>query len=100
MRYVSNAPKACIVALLISLAAPGLSSQSRSVAALLPAEVVSQLAATGRAVHTGTVLPAFLPIHPSSSSLQYALAAEKPSILVEAVFSIPRPEPADAAARS
>jgi hypothetical protein len=69
-------------------------------AQLLPAEAASQLAAKGKAVRSGSGLPAFLPQVPASAAIQEAIAAEKPSVLVEAVFSHPRARLAGVAAKA
>jgi hypothetical protein len=71
-----------------------------SVSRLLPIEAAAQLAASGKAVRSSSGDPGFLPAHPASAGIREALAAEKPSVLVEAVFALPRAEPAGAAARS
>jgi hypothetical protein len=69
-------------------------------ARLFPADAAGQLAASGKAVRTSSGEPGLLPLHQGSDSIRDALASEKPSLLVEAVFVLPRPKPADDAAMS
>jgi hypothetical protein len=96
-----------VVLVFLALAAPR-PAQAQSVpgggdsaaAQLLPAEAAAQLAAKGKAVRSGTGLPAFLPLHPASAAIRDAVVAEKPSILVEAVFALPRARLPGAAARA
>jgi hypothetical protein len=80
--------------------APGVHAQGRMAASLLPPEAAAQLAAAGKASRSGSGVPAFLPDHPASAAIRSAIAAENPSLLVEAVFTLPRPRPANAAARA
>jgi hypothetical protein len=55
----------------------------------------------GKAVRVSSgSAPALLPAHAAAEAYRAALAAEKPSVLVEAVFVLPRHTPEDAAARA
>jgi hypothetical protein len=96
-------PRAVLIFLALA-ALPQAQAQSAAVdqpaAQLLPAEAASQLAAGGKAVRSGSGLPAYLPLHPASDATREALTAEKPSILVEAVFSLPRARLPGAAAKA
>lgn len=69
-------------------------------ARLLPADAASQIAASGKAVRTSSGEAGLLPLHRGSDLIRDSLASEKPSLLVEAVFVLPRPKPADDAATS
>ncbi len=70
------------------------------VSQLLPADALAQLAASGKAIRSSAGDPAFLPAHPSSAAIRDELESGRPSLLVEAVFSLPRAKPAGAAATS
>ncbi len=55
-----------------------------------------ELLSKGKAVRTSeTGLPALLPASPGSQTIRSAIAAEKPGILVETVFLLPRAAPSD-----
>lgn len=71
-----------------------------TIAGLFPPEAMAQLAASGKAVRSSSGEPGFLPAHQASAAIREGLSAEKPSVLVEAVFSLPRAKPADAAAKA
>jgi hypothetical protein len=73
---------------------------SSPVARLLPPEAAARLATSGKAVRSSSGSPGYLPDHPASAGIRDALAKEKPSLLVEAVFALPRAMPSGAAARS
>jgi hypothetical protein len=83
---------------LLALSIHAAGAQGRNAADILPKEAAAAIAATGRAVRAGSGEPEYLPTHESAAALRAALAAEKPSVLVEAAFELKRPKPASAAA--
>jgi hypothetical protein len=77
----------------LSLAAVAQEPQS---AAALCAPYHDELISKGKATRTGDgATPQLLPIDPSADRIRAAVAADKPGILVETVFFLPRPAPAD-----
>lgn len=103
MKHAHSLPRALAALLLAAVATASVFAQGAAVkgaAALLPPEASSLLAADGKAVRAGAGAPDFLPLHPASAALRDALATEKPSVLVEAVFELKRALPSGAAARS
>jgi hypothetical protein len=98
----SLAPYLTAIALLFltafGLGAEGQASQSASLTSLLPAEAASLLASSGRAVRTSSEKLSFIPNHPASAAIREAFEKEKPSLVVEAVFALPRPKPPTEAA--
>ncbi len=85
-----------------SPAVAGASAAPRLVpaSALVPAASLADFARDGKLVRAamGKAEPGLLPSHPAAEAVRGALAAEKPSVLVEAVFLYKRPLPADPAA--
>jgi hypothetical protein len=71
-------------------------AQDAKTAASLCAPYHDELISKGKATRTGDdATPQLLPIDPSSDRIRSAIAADKPGILVETVFFLPRPAPAD-----
>ena len=68
--------------------------------ALLPPAFLADFARDGKLVRAamGKAEPGLLPAHPAAEAVRGALASEKPSVLVEAVFLYKRPVPVDPAA--
>lgn len=81
---------------LASLSPVALKAEGPAAADILDKAAYAELQAGGKAVRTetGPVLT-LLPVHASAEGIRAAVAAEKPSIVVEAVFSIPRKAPGD-----
>jgi len=100
--FLLRTPRPTIVALLILIAlglnAEGEAPQGASLAALLPADVVSLLASSGKAVRTSSGKLSLIPNHQAGTDIREAFDKEKPSLVVEAVFALQRPKPATAAA--
>ncbi|HRY53777.1 MAG TPA: hypothetical protein P5133_08560 [Spirochaetia bacterium] len=77
---------------LATLSAQGLAP--RPAAELLGTEAFRLASAEGKALRASEGgKPVLLPAHPSAEALRAALAAEKPAVLVEAAFVLPRPAP-------
>jgi hypothetical protein len=89
-----------LIAAFLLLLVSALGARAQPIAALLPPEAAALLASSGKAVRSGSSAPAFLPLHPSSAAIRDAIGAEKPSVLVEAVFALHGAKPASPAARS
>jgi len=69
-------------------------------ASALCAPYFPELAAKGKATRTSdSGVAALLPLDPASEGIRSAVAADKPGILVETAFLLPRKGPADAAGR-
>jgi hypothetical protein len=68
-------------------------------ASLLGPGAYEEVRASGRAVRLGKGAPTLLPAHPAAASVQAAIAADNPPILVETVFVLPRRAPTGSAAR-
>jgi hypothetical protein len=66
---------------------------------LLGPEAYAEALVSGRAVELGKLSPKLLPAHPAAAPLREAIAAEAPSILVEAAFLLPRRAPENRTAR-
>jgi hypothetical protein len=79
--------------------AQALGAQGRTIASLLVPEAASAIASAGKATKRSEGVPAYLPLHPASEALREAIATQKSSILVEAVFVLKRKARADAAGR-
>jgi hypothetical protein len=63
----------------------------RSAAELLGAEAYGEATAKGKAVRVSQGgLPTLLPSHPAAEAFRAAISAEKPGVLVEAAFVLPR----------
>jgi hypothetical protein len=76
-----------------SLCAQGASARA-SAAGILGEETCAEIAAKGKIVRTGAKLE-LLPRHPAAEGIRAAITAQKPGIIVESAFTIPRPRPAD-----
>lgn len=72
------------------------SAEAESAASLLPGRMAAPIAGIGRAVGSSAGEPGLLPRHSAAAAMRAAIAAENPSILVEAVFVLPRAKSADA----
>lgn len=79
------------------LIAEGQAAQGSSLASLLPADAASALASSGKAVSTSAGKLSLIPNHQAAKAIREAVEKEKPSLIVEAVFALKRPKPADAA---
>jgi len=94
--------RAGLSALVLAMLAPAaIVAEGPAAADLLGQAVYAEVLAGGKAVRTeaaGTSLT-LLPAHSSAEGIRAAVAAEKPSIIVEAAFSIPRRRPVDQAGR-
>jgi hypothetical protein len=97
-----RAPRPTLVAFLILIAfglnAEGEAPRGASLAALLPADVVSLLASSGKAVRTSEGKLSLIPNHQAAADIRKAFENENPSLVVEAVFALQRPKPASAIA--
>jgi hypothetical protein len=85
------------VLVLAMLAPAAIAAEGPGAADLLGRSLYAELQAGGKVVRTeaaGTSLT-LLPAHSSAEGIRAAIAAEKPSVIVEAVFSIPRKAPDD-----
>jgi hypothetical protein len=90
-----------LAALALSLPAPAMiAAEGPTAADILGQAAYAELQAGGKAVRTeaGTSL-ALLPAHACAEGIRAAIAAEKPSIIVEAAFALPRRRPSDEAGR-
>jgi hypothetical protein len=87
---VAFAPVAAQATPSATQALPGLSS-------LVPASAYAELVKSGSLVQTAPEGrgPVLLPTHAASASIRAALAAEKPNLIVEALYLYRRPRPAD-----
>lgn len=84
----------------ISVAAAGsVAASLPAIADLLPEGMAAEMASTGKATRASQEASlALLPRDPASAELRAALEAQKPSVVVEALFVLKRPAPADAPA--
>lgn len=85
------------LAALLAFSAIALSAEGL-LAALLPPDAASELAASGKALRRGSGELSLLPRHPAAAALRAAVEKEKPSLVVEAAFALKRPKPASAQA--
>jgi hypothetical protein len=82
----------------LALSADGQAEPRKSVSALLTPATAALLASSGKAVATSSGELSLLPEHPAGQAIRAAVARDKPSLVVEAVFALKRPMPAQAAA--
>ncbi|HTX73850.1 MAG TPA: DUF6675 family protein [Rectinemataceae bacterium] len=95
-----NRGRCALVATLFSLCILMASAQSSPASALLDDAALGDIAAQGSASAVDNDgLPSLLPRLPSAQAIRAALAAEKPKVLVEALFLYPRPAAAGDEAR-
>jgi hypothetical protein len=88
-----------LAAALALAAAAGAEAAPSTAAAILGQDTWTRLQSAGKIVRTSSDGKALLiPSHPATAALAEALAAEKPGLLVETLFAIPRSAPADRAA--
>lgn len=81
-----------------AFAAPLASAPALPSAAALCPSYWPELVAQGKVLKTGDgSAPALLPLGPRGDQLRTAIASDKPGILVESAFFLPRPAPADEA---
>ncbi len=86
--------------LLIALAALAAGAQAPRGAASLCAPFYDEMIAKGRAQRmSGGASPKILPLAPGADRIRAAIEAEKPGILVETAFFLPREDPSDQAQR-
>jgi hypothetical protein len=97
---ITRYPRAIAALVLFSCAAAAFSAPSFSLpsAAAICAPYYAELAAQGKVLKTsdGTA-PSLIPGGPRAEALRLAIAADKPGILVESAFFLPRTAPADEA---
>lgn len=102
--YVRRAiVRALAVALVSCLKIAAVSAEGAPAPRLVAADIIgkdayAEVRTAGKAVRTGSAL-AILPAHAAAENIRAAIAAEKPSVIVETVFALPRARPADPAAR-
>jgi hypothetical protein len=71
-------------------------TEAENAVSSLPVEMAARISATGKAVRSSAGEPSLLPLHTASTAIRDAIVAEKPSILVEAIFILPRAKNANA----
>ena len=81
---------ALMIIVLVELCGAVRDTEAENAVSSLPVEIAAQISASGKAVRSSAGEPGLLPLHPASTAIRAAIAAEKPSILVEAVFILPR----------
>jgi len=74
----------------------GPSARTGDAASILGSAVLAEARRDGRAVRTGSA-PSILPEHSAAAGLRQVVASEKPGIVVESTFVLPRAKPADPA---
>jgi hypothetical protein len=79
-----------IIIVLVELCGAVRDANAESAASSLPVAMAAQISANGKAVHMSAGEPGLLPLHAASTTIREAIAAEKPSILIEAIFILPR----------
>jgi hypothetical protein len=84
--------KACLSALMLaSMSSAAISAEGPAAADIMGKAAYAELQAGGKAVRTGKdATLSLLPAHSSSEGIRAAIAAERPSIVVETLFSLPR----------
>jgi hypothetical protein len=90
-----------IMALICPLAAETVAvPRLPSLDALIKPAVLQELRSSGKVVkvNTSDSLPTLIPDYSGAAAFRDALAAEKPKLLVEAIYILPRPAPVDATA--
>jgi hypothetical protein len=100
-RTTSNRVKAALSAIVLFIAtASALAAEGADAVDIVGAEAYAEIQAKGKAVRTDSgSTPSLLPLHAAADGFRKAIAAEKPSVIVETVFAIPRARPADQAGR-
>lgn len=76
------------------------SAQSKSLQdarSLVGSVVYDEVQSTGKAVRLGKGSPSLLPSHPAAAPIHSAIGDEKPPVLVETIFILPRKAPSGAA---
>jgi hypothetical protein len=88
----------CIALCLAILAPRALAAETA--AQIVGAAAYAEIQAKGKAVRTGAGPSlSLVPAHASAQAIRDAIGAEKPGVVVETVFSLPRKRPADEAGR-
>jgi len=93
--------RAILAASVLALSATAaLAAEETTAAQLLGPAVYAEVQAKGKATRTlsGLALE-LLPAYPAAQGIRAAVASEKPGVIVETVFSLPRKRPADAAGK-
>jgi hypothetical protein len=101
-RSASAVRRAAVAAALgLAVLAPAtLAAEGATAAEIIGKAAYAELEANGKAVRTGSGPSlALLPAHASAEGIRAALLAEKPSIVVETVFALPRKAPPDSTGR-
>lgn len=89
-------PFPIVLAVLSVLLAVPAAAQTRTLDGLYSPTVIASLAQTGRVVRLSVGGEAgLLPSHPRAEELRSAILGEKPTILVETLFALKRPRPAE-----
>jgi hypothetical protein len=91
---------AAVSALALMILSPStLAAEGTAAAQIIGPAAYAEIQAKGKAVRTGTSSLALLPAHASAEGLRAAVAAEKPGVIVETVFALPRKGPPDLTGR-
>jgi hypothetical protein len=96
---IRNAAVLSALALAVLAPAP-LPAEGATASDIVGAAAYAEVQAKGKAVSTSAdAAPSLLPSHAAAAGIRASIAAEKPGILVETVFVLPRKKPSDPAAR-